>query len=99
MGTDVMESIRYFAGKKKVWYVHFRDVRGGPDDFDECFIDEGQTDMFEAMKAFHEAGFDGVLMTDHTPVMVGDTGWGHRGRAYAMGYMKALKKMVESLSQ
>jgi len=98
MGTDVIESIKYFAGNKKIWYVHFRDVQGVADNFDECFIDEGQTDMFEAMKAFHDVGFDGVLIVDHTPHMVDDTDWGHRGRAYAMGYMKGLKQVIESFS-
>ena len=98
MGTDVIESIKYFAGNKKIWYVHFRDVKGVADDFDECFVDEGQTDMFDAMKAFHDVGFDGVLIVDHTPHMVDDTDWGHRGRAYAMGYMKGLKQVIESFS-
>jgi mannonate dehydratase len=83
MGTDVIESIKY---------------QGVADNFDECFIDEGQTDMFDAMKAFHEVDFDGVLIVDHTPHMVDDTDWGHRGRAYAMGYMKGLKQVIESLS-
>ncbi len=98
MGGDVIESIRYFVKNKKIWYVHFRDVRGVADNFDECFIDEGQTDMFEAMKAFHEAGFDGVLIDDHVPYIVDDTHWGHRGRAFAMGYMKGLKQVIESLT-
>ena len=98
MGCDVIEAIRYFGSRKKILYVHFRDVRGTAENFAETFIDEGQTDMFEAMRAYHEAGFDGVLIVDHTPHVVDDTDWGHRGRAYAMGYMKALKAMVERLS-
>ena len=98
MGCDVIEAIRYFGSRKRIFYVHFRDVRGTAEDFAETFIDEGQTDMFEAMKAYHEVGFDGVLIVDHTPHVVDDTDWGHRGRAYAMDYMKALKAMVERLS-
>jgi len=97
MGVDVLETIRYFAGRKKIFYVHFRDVCGTVEDFCETFIDEGQVNMFEAMKAFKQSGFDGVLIDDHTPRVVNDTAWGHRGRAYAMGYMKALIQMVNSL--
>ena len=44
-----------------------------------------------------EVDFDGVLIVDHSPHVVDDTDWGHRGRAFAMGYMKALKQAIESL--
>ena len=98
MGTNVIEAIRYFGSRKKIFYVHFRDVRGTADNFDETFIDEGQTDMFEAMKAYKEVGFDGPMVVDHTPRVVDDTTWGHRGRAYAMGYIKALIDTVNAVS-
>jgi len=97
MGTNVVEAIRYFGSRKKIFYVHFRDVRGTADNFAECFIDEGQTDMFKAMKAYKEVGFDGPMIVDHTPRVVGDTTWGHRGRAYAMGYIKALMDVVNAI--
>jgi len=96
MGTNVIEAIRYFGSRKKIFYVHFRDVRGTADNFAETFIDEGQTDMFEAMKTYKEVGFDGPMVVDHTPHIVDDTDWGHRGRAYAMGYIKALINVVNA---
>ena len=98
MGTNVVEAIRYFGSRKKIFYVHVRDVRGTADNFAETFIDEGQTDMFEAMKAYKEVGFDGPMIVDHTPHIVDDTDWGHRGRAYAMGYIKALMDVVNAIS-
>ena len=96
MGTNVVEAIRYFGSRKKIFYVHFRDVRGTADNFAETFIDEGQTDMFEAMKAYKEVGFDGPMIVDHIPHIVDDTPWGHRSRAYAMGYIKALMDVVNA---
>ena len=93
MGTDVIEAIRYFGSRKKIFYVHFRDVTGTADNFAETFIDDGQTDMLQAMKAYKEVGFEGVMRPDHVPYVVDDTDWGHRGRAYAIGYMKALKQV------
>ncbi len=98
MGTNVVEAIRYFGNRKKIFYVHFRDVKGTANNFAECFIDEGQTDMFEAMKTYKEVGFDGPMIVDHTPHIVDDTDWGHRGRAYAMGYIKALIDTVNGVS-
>ncbi|MBC7235807.1 MAG: mannonate dehydratase [Chloroflexi bacterium] len=91
---EVYEAIRYFASRDKIAYVHFRNVRGVVPRFEETFIDDGKVDMLKAMRAYKESGFKGVFIADHTPGIVGDTPWGHRGRAYAIGYMKALLKCV-----
>ncbi|MEA3407841.1 MAG: mannonate dehydratase [Chloroflexota bacterium] len=91
---EVYEAIRYFSSRNKIAYVHFRNVRGVVPKFEETFIDEGKVDMLKAMRAYKESDFDGVLIVDHTPGIVGDTGWGHRGRAYGIGYIKALLKCV-----
>lgn len=93
---EVYDAIRYFVSRKKIAYVHFRNVDSTVPRFAETFIEEGRIDMLEAMRAYKEAGFEGVLIVDHTPGIVGDTPWGHRGRAYAIGYMKALIKCVNS---
>jgi len=98
MGEDVIEAIRYFGSRKKILYVHFRNVLGSPYKFHETFVDDGQTDMLRAMMAYKEVGFDGVFIDDHVPHVVDDTPWGHRGRAYSSGYIKALIKAVNALS-
>ncbi|MBN1401143.1 MAG: mannonate dehydratase [Anaerolineae bacterium] len=92
---EVYDAIRYFASRGKIAYVHFRNVRGRAEEFEETFIDDGKVDMLEAMRAYHESGFDGILIPDHVPGMVGDSRWGHRSRAYAFGYMKGLLRCVE----
>ena len=93
---EVYEAIRYFGSRQKIAYVHFRNVRGVVPKFEETFIDDGKVDMLEAMRAYKEVNFQGVLIDDHTPMVVNDTPWGHRGRAFSIGYMKALLKCVES---
>jgi len=98
MGADIPETIRYFGKRKKILYVHFRNVKGSVPKFHETFIDDGDVDMFEAMKAYKEVGFDGPLIADHVPRMIDDTPWGHRGRAYAIGYMRALMQVVDQLA-
>ena len=65
--------------------------------FHECFINEGNVDTFEVVKTLKEVGFNGFMITDHVPKMVSDSPWGHRGRAYAIGYMTALIEIVERL--
>ena len=93
----VIEGIRYFGPQKKIIYIHFRDVQGTVPCFNECFIDEGQVDTFEVVKTLREVGFDGFMITDHVPHIVGDSPWGHRGRAHAIGFIQALIQVVDKL--
>ena len=96
-GAGVMESIEHFGRQGRLFYIHFRDVKGGGDDFTECFIDEGNSDMFKVMLKLKEVGFKGFLIDDHVPKMVNDTPWNHRGRAFATGYMKGLLQAANAV--
>jgi len=98
-GEGVLDAIRYFGERGRIFYVHFRDVQGTAHKFQECFVNEGNSDMFEVMKTLKEVGFTGFLIADHVPHMVDDTEWGHRGRAYAIGYMTALLEVVNSIGR
>ena len=94
----VLKAIQYFGSRNRIIYIHFRDVQGQVPCFNECFVNEGNLDKFEVIKALKRVGFDGFLITDHVPNMVDDTHWGHRGRAYAIGYMTALVEWADRLS-
>jgi mannonate dehydratase len=50
--------------------------------------------MLEAMRAYRDVGYSHAMMPDHSPAIAGDTRYGHRGRAYAIGYMRALMDAV-----
>ena len=45
MTDDLPSAIRQFGKQQKIFFVHFRDVRGTPVKFEETFHDEGQTAM------------------------------------------------------
>ena len=90
----IYDMIRYFGERKKILYVHFRNVSGTVPKFHEEFINTGHVDMYKAMKIYHEVGFDGFFIDDHVPQTFGDTQWGHRGRAFANGYIQAMIEAV-----
>ena len=92
---NVIRAVRHFGARGKIIYVHFRDVQGTADNFNECFINEGNVNPFEVVKTLRDVGFTGFMITDHVPHMVDDTDWGHRGRAYAIGYIAALIEVAE----
>lgn len=94
--AGVLAAIRHFGTRGQIVYAHLRDVQGQMPCYTECFIDEGNLDLLEVIRAFQESGFDGVLFPDHVPRMAGDTPWGHRGRAYAVGYLKAMVVVARS---
>jgi mannonate dehydratase len=96
MGVDVLEEIRHFGKQGKIFLVHFRAVRGKVPKYTEVFIDEGDLDMLDAMKTYRESGYEGPFVSDHTPRVEGDTPWGHRGRTFSHGYMRALVQAVNA---
>jgi mannonate dehydratase len=95
LGDGVFDAIRQFGGQGRVCYVHFRNVVGSLPAFREAFIDNGDIDMFAALKTWKEVGFDGAMIPDHYPKVVGDSAEGYIARAHAVGYMKALMSAVE----
>jgi len=87
MGKDVLETIRYFGQQGKIFKVHFRNLNAPLPHFVETFMDDGYMDMYKVMKALREVNFDGAVIADHVPNIVG----GRRvGLAYSIGYMRAL---------
>lgn len=90
VGKNVVELIQYFGGKRKIFYVHFRNVRGSFPKYDEVFIDEGDVDMVEALKTYYKVGFDGILIPDHVPVITTTRNPWHSAMAYSVGYIKGI---------
>jgi mannonate dehydratase len=86
----LIDAIRYFGSRKRLFLVHFRNIRGNASKFMETFVDEGDMDMLATMKAYQEVGYEHMIVPDHYPRIPGDTRWGHQSRAYQIGYVKAL---------
>ncbi len=93
--ANVRAMIEHFGPRGRIFYVHFRDVKGSVPVFQECFIGEGNYDPAEIMLLLRESGFTGFLLDDHVPHMDDDSAWNHRGRAHAIGYMQGLINMMD----
>jgi mannonate dehydratase len=94
MTRDMPEAIHHFGRQSKIHFVHFRDVRGTADNFQETFHDDGPTDMLACLRAYREIGYTGVLRPDHVPTLAGETnaspGYATLGRLHAVGYIRGL---------
>ncbi len=98
MTKDVPGVIRRFGRQNAISFIHFRDVRGAPERFEETWHDAGQTDMVACMRAYRDSDYQGVLRPDHVPTVEGDSnekaGYSSIGRLYAIGYIRGLMQAV-----
>jgi len=98
MGVDIPTVVRAFGKRNCIHFVHFRNVRGSKYQFEETFHDEGQIDMYEAMKAYYDIGFRGPIRPDHVPTMAEDSntfaGYSTIGTLFANGYIRGLMEAV-----
>ena len=103
MGEDVISCIRRFGEQGKVFFVHFRDTCGNKYHFHETFHDNGPTNMAAAIKAYEDVNYHGYVRVDHVPAMAGEDaehpGYGSVGRLYAIGYLRGLLEMNDSLEE
>ncbi len=94
MGADLAGCIRRFAGQKRLFFVHLRDVRGTAESFEEVFHDEAAVELMATLRECQQAGFAGPLRCDHVPTLAGEAndqpGYGTLGRLFADGYILGL---------
>lgn len=92
-GEEIFDVIRYFGERKKIFNVHFRNIKGGLNDFVEVFPDEGDINMIKALRVYKEVGYEYMIMPDHVPKLSGpaprDVGF-----AYSYGYIHAAMQAV-----
>jgi len=90
-GTQIVDVIRYFGSRNKIFNVHFRNIRGRRDDFMEVFPDEGSVDFVKAIKTYREVGYSGLLMPDHAPRVAGNVeDAALQNFAFAFGHLRGL---------
>ena len=87
--ADVYALANRYASEGRAAYVHFRNVRGKAPHYDEAFIDDGDVDMGRLLRSLIEAGYEGVVIPDHTPQLTCDAPW-HAGMAYTLGWLRGV---------
>ncbi len=102
MGEDPVEVCRYFASRKRINHMHFRNVRVPKpyEEYTEVFIDEGQVDMFGVMKELIRQKYTGTIYPEHPraldydrergPIKGYPGGGGYTGEVYNVGYARAM---------
>ena len=94
-GEQIYDVIRELGGRGKIFNVHFRNIRGGFLKFEETFPDDGDVDMPRALRVYRDIGYDGMIMPDHVPQIVGDER-GQKAFAFCHGYIQALLQTLRA---
>ena len=91
--TQVLDAIRHFGSQQKIFMVHFRNITGGYLNFQEVYPDNGDVDMYQAMQAYKDAGYQGMFCPDHVPQSTVDED-GERQHSFCLGYTRALLQVT-----
>ena len=93
--TEIHDVIRYFGTRGKIFNIHFRNIRGHRDDFQEVFPDEGDMHMPDVMRTLRQVGYSYMVMPDHMPRHEDDPRQ-DQAFAFGYGYIKALIQSVDA---
>jgi mannonate dehydratase len=93
--VEIFDVIRYFGIRKKIFNVHFRNIRGHRNNFVEVFPDEGDIDFVKAIKVYKEIGYPYMVMPDHVPLAEADPN-SLQSFAFCYGYIRGLIQSVSA---
>jgi len=94
--SEIADVIRWFGARKKIFNVHFRNIRGRKLAFSEVFPDEGDMDMWASIRLYAELGYEYMLMPDHVPEISGPSR-SSVAFAFCYGYIAALLQAAAEL--
>jgi mannonate dehydratase len=92
-GEQIYDVIRHFGGRRRIFSVHFRNIRGGRLQFEETFPDNGSVNMVKALRTYKEVGYDGMIMPDHAPHLEVPDGTA-QAFAFEYGYIRGVLQAV-----
>jgi mannonate dehydratase len=95
--TEILPIIKWVGDHKQIFNIHLRNIKGGWNNFQEVYPDNGDLDFAQIFKTLRDIGYDGMVMPDHVPHHT-DPASELQGRAFAFGYIKALIHAVGSES-
>jgi mannonate dehydratase len=91
--TEILDVIRWLGERKQIVNIHLRNIRGGWNDFQEVYPDNGDMDFLAVLRTLKDVGYTGMLMPDHVPSHE-DSAARDQAFAFAYGHTKAMLQAV-----
>jgi len=93
--SEILPIIKWVGDRKQIFNIHLRNIKGGWNNFQEVYPDNGDMDLAQIITALRDVGYDGMVMPDHTP-RHDDPASGLQGHAFSFGYLIALIDVIGS---
>lgn len=93
--TEILPIIKWVGERNQIFNIHLRNIKGGWNNFQEVYPDNGDMDFVAVIRALRDVGYDGMIMPDHVPKH-DDPNSSLQAHAFAFGYNKALIQAVAS---
>ena len=68
-GRELYDIIRYFGERKKIFNIHYRNIRGGLHKFQEVWLDEGDLDIYEIARVLRDVEYPYMPMLTTRPAI------------------------------
>ena len=95
--TEIFPIIKWVGERNQIFNIHLRNIKGGWNNFQEVYPDNGDMDFHQIIRALRDVGYGGMVMPDHIP-RHNDPASALQGHAFAFGYIKALIHAVTNES-
>jgi mannonate dehydratase len=91
--SEIFPIIKWVGERKQIFNVHLRNIKGGWNQFQEVYPDNGDMNFLHVMRALRDVGFDGMVMPDHVPHH-SEPASGSQAFSFSYGYIKGLLQAV-----
>jgi mannonate dehydratase len=93
--TEIHEIIKWVGERNQIFNIHLRNIKGGWNNFQEVYLDNGDVDMLQVIRTLRDVGYSGMLCPDHVPAH-SDPDSTNQAFAFSYGYIKALLQATAS---
>jgi mannonate dehydratase len=93
--NEIFPIIEWVGKRKQIFNVHLRNIKGGWNNFQEVYPDNGVMNFYHVMRALRDVDYDGMVMPDHVPYHDAP-GAKEQAFAFAYGHIKALLLALSS---
>lgn len=91
--NDILPIIKWVGERNQIFNVHLRNIKGGWNNFQEVYPDNGDMNFLHVVRALRDVGFSGMVMPDHVPHHA-DHAADLQAFSFCYGYIKGLLQTV-----
>ncbi|MBK8512602.1 MAG: mannonate dehydratase [Saprospiraceae bacterium] len=95
--VEILPIIKWVGDRNQIFNVHLRNIKGGYNNFQEVYPDNGVLNYIKCIRALRDVGYDGMVMPDHVPYH-SDPNANSQSFAFCYGYIKAIIQAVSEES-